>query len=79
MDIAGLIKEDIELIDKLHKTDELEIKTYIMLADNEENLTLCIWKNAPLKNNKMTISSFKFFADGSLGSGGMFNYALPRQ
>lgn len=71
VDIAGLIKEDIELIDKLHKTDELEIKTYIMLADNEENFQHYVFeKNAPLKSNKMTISSFKFFADGSLGSRG---------
>ena len=37
VDIAGLNKEDVDLIDRLQKTNELKIKVYAMLSDNQEN------------------------------------------
>ena len=37
IDIAGLNKEDIDLIYKLHLTKELQIKVYAMLLDNDKN------------------------------------------
>ena len=71
VDIAGLTKSSVELIDKLHNSEELKIKTYIMLTDNEENFNhYVISMNGPIKTKKMNVRSFKFFADGSLGSRG---------
>ena len=71
VDIAGLNRKDIELINNLHKTGELKIKVYAMLSDNEENFHYFIDSiGKPLKTTKLNVRSFKFFADGSLGSRG---------
>ena len=71
VDIAGLNKNDVELIDNLQKTGELKIKVYAMLLDNEENFNYFIDSiGKPLKTAKLNVRSFKFFADGSLGSRG---------
>ena len=71
VDIAGLNRKDIELINNLHKTGELKIKVYAMLSDNEENFQYFIDSiGKPLKTTKLNVRSFKFFADGSLGSRG---------
>ena len=70
-DIAGLNRKDIELINNLHKTGELKIKVYAMLSDNKENFHYFIDSiGKPLKTTKLNVRSFKFFADGSLGSRG---------
>ena len=42
IDIAGLNKEDINLLEKLHSTNELKIKVYAMLLNNEENFKFYI-------------------------------------
>ncbi len=71
VDIAGLTKSNVELIRKLHDSEELKIKTYVMLTDNEENFNHYVYNmNGPIKTNKLNVRSFKFFADGSLGSRG---------
>jgi len=71
VDIAGLLKKDIELIEKLHATKELKIKIYGMLSDNDENFNYFIDSiGSPIKTGKLNVRSFKFFADGSLGSRG---------
>ena len=71
VDIAGLNKQDIELINNLQRTGELKIKVYAMLSDNEENFHYFIDSiGKPLKTSKLNVRSFKFFADGSLGSRG---------
>ena len=71
VDIAGLNKEDVDLIDRLQKTKELKIKVYAMLSDNQENFDYFIDSvGTPLKTEKLNVRSFKFFADGSLGSRG---------
>ena len=71
VDIAGLNRKDIELINNLHNTGELKIKVYAMLSDNKENFHYFIDSiGKPLKTTKLNVRSFKFFADGSLGSRG---------
>ena len=71
VDIAGLNRKDIELINNLHNTGELKIKVYAMLSDNKENFQYFIDSiGKPLKTTKLNVRSFKFFADGSLGSRG---------
>ena len=71
IDIAGINKKDIDLLEKLHSTDELKIKVYAMLSNNEENFKFYIDSlGHPYKTKKLNVRSFKFFADGSLGSRG---------
>jgi predicted amidohydrolase YtcJ len=66
---AGLEKKIIDAIDSLHKTDELKIRVYAMLAPNKENLDYYL-ANGPYKTDKLTVCSFKFYVDGALGSRG---------
>ena len=66
---AGLDKEDILLIDKLHKNGKLTIKVYAMLSPTAENFEY-FFKNDPIRNGKLTVSSVKLYADGALGSRG---------
>ena len=40
VDIAGLNRKDIELINNFYNTGELKIKVYAMLSDNEGELPL---------------------------------------
>lgn len=71
VDIAGMNKVDVELIQNLQNTEELKIKVFAMLSDNEENFSYFIDSiGEPIKTDKLNIRSFKFFADGSLGSRG---------
>ena len=71
VDIAGLNKDDIDLIYQLHLTEELQIKIYAMLLDNEQNFKYYLDSlGKPFKSDKLNVRAFKFFADGSLGSRG---------
>jgi hypothetical protein len=69
VDDAGLNKQEVELIDKLHKEGKLNMKVYAMLTDNEENLNHYL-KNGPYKTSMLNVRSFKFYGDGALGSRG---------
>ncbi len=66
---AGMKKREIEVIDQLHRSGELKMKIYAMLADNEENLAHYL-VSGPYKTDKLNVCSFKFYADGALGSRG---------
>lgn len=66
---AGLDKEEILLIDKLQKNGKLTIKVYAMLSPTAENFDY-FFKNDPVRNGKLTVSSVKLYADGALGSRG---------
>lgn len=66
---AGLTKREIEIIDELQKSGKLKIKVYAMLTDNEENLTHYL-SSGPYKSERLNVCSFKFYADGALGSRG---------
>lgn len=67
VDDAGLDRSDIELIDKLQKANELNIKVYAMISAKIELLDYYLDKGV-YKTPKLNVSSFKFYADGSLGS-----------
>lgn len=64
---AGLDLTDIWLIDSLQKTGELKMPLNVMVSDNQENKTY-FYKNGPIYTDKLQVNSFKFYADGSLGS-----------
>ncbi len=71
VDIAGIDYQDIELIKNLHKSGELKIRIYAMISDKKENFSYFLDTiGEPIILPKLSVRSFKFFADGSLGSRG---------
>ena len=69
VDDAGLEKIIIDNIDELQKSGELKMRIYAMLTDNQENKDFYL-KAGPYKTDRLNVRSFKFYADGSLGSRG---------
>lgn len=67
VDDAGLNRSDIELIDELHRKGELSMRIYAMISDNKENLDYYLEKG-PYQTDRLNVRSFKFYADGALGS-----------
>ncbi|MFI5150267.1 MAG: amidohydrolase [Bacteroidia bacterium] len=66
---AGLDKKIIDLIDSLQKSGELKMRIYAMLTPNAENLNYYLSKGQ-YKTERLNVRSFKFYADGALGSRG---------
>lgn len=69
VDDAGLSKDTIDLIDKLQQEDKLKMKVYAMISGNE-NMLKHYLKKGPYKTDMLSVNSFKFYADGALGSRG---------
>ena len=67
--VAGLNKEDIYLIDSLHNNGELEMRVYAMISNTKKNMQHFL-SRGPILKNKLTVRSFKIYADGALGSRG---------
>lgn len=69
VDDAGLMKENIDVIDELQKQKKLKIRMYVMLSDSAPNYQHYL-QHGPYKTDRLNVSSFKFYADGALGSRG---------
>lgn len=69
VDDAGLPKDNIDLIDQLQQEGKLKMKVYAMITGSEEMLQYYLDKG-PYKTDKLNVCSFKFYADGALGSRG---------
>ncbi|MBK9285368.1 MAG: amidohydrolase [Sphingobacteriaceae bacterium] len=69
IDDAGLEKNIIDAIDELQQSHKLKIKIYAMLSPTPENIHYYL-KNGVYKTERLNICSFKFYADGALGSRG---------
>ncbi|MDB4533308.1 amidohydrolase [Vicingaceae bacterium] len=69
IDEAGLDKETIQLIDSLHQAKLLKVKMYIMASSEEETINHYLNKGI-YKTDLLNVCSFKFMADGALGSRG---------
>ncbi len=69
VDDAGLNQEAIEIIDSLHKSGDLDMRVYAMVSASEENLDYYLNKGI-IKTERLNVRSFKFYADGALGSRG---------
>ena len=69
LSVAGLNKNDIYLIDSLQKSNALSIKIYAMISNSEDNIAHFL-SNGPIITDKLTVRSFKIYADGALGSRG---------
>lgn len=66
---AGLNRPDIELVDRLQKQSKLKIRDYVMISLGESNLEYYL-KHGPYQTDRLTVKSFKLYADGALGSRG---------
>lgn len=69
VDDAGLDQYSIEMIDSLHKTGDLKMRVYAMASGTEENVDYYLNKGI-IKTDRLNVRSFKFYADGALGSRG---------
>jgi predicted amidohydrolase YtcJ len=69
VDDAGLEKHIVEAIDEFQKNGELKMRVYAMLTDNKENADHYL-KTGVYKTERLNVRSFKFYADGALGSRG---------
>lgn len=66
---CGLDYPLVKIIDDLQKKDQLKMRMYVMLSDNEPNYEF-LFKSGPIKTDKLNVRSFKVFTDGALGSRG---------
>ena len=66
---AGLSIDAINLIDGLHFGGGLKIRVYAMVSASKENLDYYLDKGI-IKTDRLNVRSFKFYADGALGSRG---------
>jgi len=66
---AGLNRADIERMAEMQKAGKLHLRLYTMLNPTPENKAYYLPKG-PYFSDNLTISSFKVYADGALGSRG---------
>lgn len=69
VDDAGLEKSTIDLMDSLQKAGTLKMRIYAMLNPSEANKTY-YYEHGPYTTDHLTVSSFKVYGDGALGSRG---------
>lgn len=69
VDDAGLMKNEIDVIDSLQKAGEVKMRIYAMLSDSAPNYAYYL-NRGPYKTERLNVCSFKFYADGALGSRG---------
>ncbi|MGN6297652.1 MAG: amidohydrolase [Ginsengibacter sp.] len=66
---CGLDYKSALFVDSLQKNNKLKMRMYIMLSDAQPNFDF-LFKNGKIKTERLHVCSFKFFADGALGSRG---------
>ncbi|NND25340.1 MAG: amidohydrolase [Flavobacteriaceae bacterium] len=66
---AGLGINAIEIIDSLQQAKDLKMRVYAMVSATKENLDHFLNK-CIVKTDRLNVRSFKFYADGALGSRG---------
>lgn len=69
VDDCGLSFQSVELAKQMQNSGDLKVRMYIMLSDAAANYE---WakKNGKLKTDRLSVRSFKVYADGALGSRG---------
>lgn len=69
VDIAGIKKEDIFLIDSMQQNGLLDIRVYAMISNDKSSVDYFL-KNGPIKTDFLNVRSIKVYSDGALGSRG---------
>lgn len=66
---CGLSYQDVDAIDALQKEGKLDMRLFVMLSDNDENISKYL-KTGPYKTDRLFVNGFKVYMDGALGSRG---------
>ncbi len=66
---CGLMYTDIDMIEKLQKSNKLQMRLYVMMSDDTANYHHFL-KNGPYKTSRLFVKGVKVYADGALGSRG---------
>lgn len=66
---CGLDYPIVETIERLHQTQRLKMKMYVMLSDAPKNYDF-FNRRGIITTDKLTVRAFKFYGDGALGSRG---------
>ena len=69
IDDCGISFSDVELLDKLHKNNQLKMRIYALLSDDAANYDY-IAKKGKIKTDRLNVRGFKVYSDGALGSRG---------
>jgi predicted amidohydrolase YtcJ len=69
IDDCGLPFMTLGMIEKMQQEGSLKMRLYIMLSDAPANFNYLI-KRGPIQTERLTVRSFKVYADGALGSRG---------
>jgi predicted amidohydrolase YtcJ len=69
IDDCGLQYADVKVIEELQQSNELKMRLYVMMSDNESNLDK-IFSRGMIKTSRLNVRSIKVYADGALGSRG---------
>ena len=69
IDDCGLDFDMVDIIEKMNADKTLKMRLYVMLSDDEKNYTY-LFKRGIIKTPYLNVRSFKFYADGALGSRG---------
>ncbi|MEO5892149.1 MAG: amidohydrolase [Ferruginibacter sp.] len=69
IDDCGLQYSDVVMIEALQKSNDLKMRLYVMLSDNNSNYE-AIFKRGMIKTDRLNVRSFKVYVDGALGSRG---------
>ncbi len=66
---AGLDKEQIDLINTMHKNEQLKMRVYAMINPTQNNMNH-YFGTGHIKTDYLHVRSFKIYGDGALGSRG---------
>ncbi len=66
---AGIDKDLIELYKEMHQSGELKIRIYAMANPTQPTLNWLL-QNGPIKTERLTVNSVKYYMDGAMGSRG---------
>lgn len=66
---CGLDYDAVEKIQQLQQSGDLKMRMYVMLSDSRKNFDWAFSKGK-IKTDRLTVSGFKVYADGALGSRG---------
>lgn len=66
---CGLDYTDVQRVQQLQQSGDLKMRMYIMLSDAKRNFDWA-FGNGKIKTDRLTVSGFKVYADGALGSRG---------
>jgi hypothetical protein len=74
VDDAGLEKRIVDAINQLQKEGTLKMRVYAMLTPDKENMNHYL-ETGIYKTERLNVRSFKFYADGALGSRGAYLFS----